>query len=228
MGHVGAGAGMPPREARDLVPDRQPHQVVPGRMERDLVDAHPVAVEGPELGRMPVGQIGLLEGLRRARRPAEYGQPVRGPAPALALDPVAERRIVPPEVLVAEVGRHVGDFVGGQGGERPERDHGGSFLVRGRGGRKGGRRTPPRVVPRASRPGVSNMPATGIKEAVHRSTQVRGGDSRQARISQARPGNAGVPPASSPGRFTSIRCGRDARVRRTRRSQGSRASAAVG
>ena len=58
-------------------------------------------------------------------------QPVPGPGPAFALDALAQRRVVPPEVLVAEMGRHVGDVVRGQGGERAERDHPRSFLVQG-------------------------------------------------------------------------------------------------
>ena len=95
-----------------------------GRVERDLVDAHAVAIEGLELGGMAVREVGLLERVDRTGNPAELGQPVPRPTSALAIDPLAKRRIVLPQVLVSEVRRHVHDFVGRERGERPQGGHG--------------------------------------------------------------------------------------------------------
>ena len=92
-------------------------------MERDLVDAHAVAIEGLELREVPVREVGLLERLDRTGNPAERGQLVPRPASALAIDPLAKRRVVPPQILVSEVRRHVHDFVGGERGKRPEGGH---------------------------------------------------------------------------------------------------------
>src|SRR5882757_8714656 len=51
---------------RSLVHARQRHQLVPRRVELDLVDAVAVAVEGLQLGRVLVGQAAPLLDLRAA------------------------------------------------------------------------------------------------------------------------------------------------------------------
>ena len=47
MADMRARPSVIPGEARDLVPDRERHQVVIGGMVFDPVDPHAVAVEGP-------------------------------------------------------------------------------------------------------------------------------------------------------------------------------------
>ena len=106
---LGAAAFVGPGKARHAVADRKRHQVVVGGMEGDLVDAHAVAVVGPEFGGMAVGGVCLFEGLGGADFAAEARQRRLCPAAAFARNPRAQHRIVLPQILIAEMRWHVGD-----------------------------------------------------------------------------------------------------------------------
>ena len=73
-------AGLPggPRQRMRAVADRQRHQLVPRRMELDLVDAVAEAVVAPELGQVAIGVARQLGDPRARHRLAGLGQkPVR-------------------------------------------------------------------------------------------------------------------------------------------------------
>ena len=62
---VGAGLGLAPGQRVQPVRRSRPHQLVPGRMELDLVDAVPVAVVGAQHGRVLVRLDAPADRLRR-------------------------------------------------------------------------------------------------------------------------------------------------------------------
>ena len=117
-----ARPGMVPGEARHLVPDRERHQVVIGGVVFDPVDPHAVAVERFQLRAVAVGLFGLLRHFGAADKAPERGDMLLRPGRSLAPHAFPERRVLGPEVPVAEMRRHVEDVMRGQRRARPERD----------------------------------------------------------------------------------------------------------
>ena len=91
--HVRAGALIPPRRGVQAVPDRDGHQLMPGRVELHLVDAMAKAVVGPQHRRLLVRLTAPLLRLGRAGQAAELAEAVLGPARALAAQRVEHRGI---------------------------------------------------------------------------------------------------------------------------------------
>ena len=87
-GDVGAGPGLAPGRGVQAVADADPHQLVPGGVELDLVDAVAVAVVGAQLGRVLVGLDAPADRLPRAADRAELAalgpRPTRRPRGARA------------------------------------------------------------------------------------------------------------------------------------------------
>ena len=129
---MGAGpAGVHPRERVNAVRRRVRHELVVGRVERDLVKAVAVPVEEPELG--PVDVRGDAEGHELgAREAAEGGDVVLRPSAALAMQGVAKRRIGRVQVDVLERRRLVHDVVGDAKGGSIAFGHGDASVARGR------------------------------------------------------------------------------------------------
>jgi len=90
-------------------------------MKLHLVDAPPGAIKGYQLGDKPVGVPArfLIAGL--AQFLAQRGG-VIGP-PALALDPLAQYRVIKPQIALIQGGWLVEDFVGFKNGSGSERGH---------------------------------------------------------------------------------------------------------
>ena len=89
------------------------HQLVPGGVELDLVDAVAEAVVGAELRRVLVGQPAELDGRGAAGELAHGADPVDREVAALAGDRLDERAVGLEDVVVGERHRLVGDRVGG-------------------------------------------------------------------------------------------------------------------
>ena len=116
-----------PRQRVRAVADRQRHQLVPRRMELDLVDAVAEAVVAPELGQVAVGVARQL-----ARRcalatvaPASAQQPVR-PSDLLAPGDLDQQAVAGEGVVADERRRLVhhlvrGVAIGGSDGRRANR-----------------------------------------------------------------------------------------------------------
>ena len=66
--HLRAGTRIVPAQRMGLVTDGERHQLVPGRMKIDPIDAVAEAVVGAQLGQMTVGLAGKLLDVRRADR----------------------------------------------------------------------------------------------------------------------------------------------------------------
>jgi hypothetical protein len=92
--------------------DHQRHQLVPGRMEFDFVDAVPAAVEGDQARAVGVGQARQVEHLRAAQVGAERIEPIKRPLRTLARQALAQRRVAAQQVHAAKGRRLVEDFVG--------------------------------------------------------------------------------------------------------------------
>lgn len=74
----------------DLALDRPSEERVPRRVELDLVDSVPVPVVGPEDRDVPLGAPAMLERLDAAGERTGLARPVDAPAPALALEALAQ------------------------------------------------------------------------------------------------------------------------------------------
>ncbi len=82
-GHVRAGPLVGPGRGVQAVPDRGGHQLVPGRMEVDLVDPVAARVVGAQHRLVHVGQPGLLLGAGRAgQQPSSCSSARAQPAPS--------------------------------------------------------------------------------------------------------------------------------------------------
>jgi hypothetical protein len=92
------------------VADRDLHQLVPRRVELDLVDSFAEAVVSAQPRRVRVGLEAPVDGLLRAGERAEVADQVVGPACALALEGFAQRCVRFEEVVVDERRRLVQDF----------------------------------------------------------------------------------------------------------------------
>lgn len=113
--HVCSRLGVGPGVGVHAGANSDSHQLVPGGVELDLVDALPEAVEGPERGRVLVGQAPELDRLASAE-PAERGALVRAGCAALAQERLHERAGLREEVVALERRRLVGGAeVGGRG-----------------------------------------------------------------------------------------------------------------
>ena len=112
--------GRRPRERVQPVPDGDPHQLVPRRMELDLVDPLAEAVVRPQLRRMLVREPPPLERLAVEQRP-ERRTALGRPARAFALERLDERSIRREEVVTGERGRLVRGC-GGWKHRHPEND----------------------------------------------------------------------------------------------------------
>ena len=73
------GRGIGPRRAMDARGGGEAHQLVPCRMERDVVDALAARVVRRELGRMPIRGVAERERRRASKRRAPVAQPRRPP-----------------------------------------------------------------------------------------------------------------------------------------------------
>ena len=82
-GDVRSGAVVPPRGGVQPAGHRDPHQLVPGRVELDLVDAMAVAVMGPQSRRVLVREPPVLLGLLTPGQPPEPADFLQRPPGAL-------------------------------------------------------------------------------------------------------------------------------------------------
>ena len=82
--HMRARPVVGPRRGVQSVLDRDPHQLVVGRVVFDLVDAVSVAVVGAQDGPVAVGQLAPALGLPGAGDRADRGHLVQAPLPAFA------------------------------------------------------------------------------------------------------------------------------------------------
>jgi hypothetical protein len=106
---VRAVLGGPPGERVRLVLDADLHQLVPGRMKLNLVDAVAEAVVGPQDGRIAIGLKSPGDDLCAAGHFAEPRQPVETPGAPLAGHGLAQRDVAGEEVVVLEGRRLVLD-----------------------------------------------------------------------------------------------------------------------
>ena len=95
-----------------LLGDRPTQQLVPGRVELDLVDAMAEAVVGAQLRRVAVGLLAEPDGRRLPEPRPEPREALLAPAAALALDGLEERAVVLEPVDLLERRRLVLDLVG--------------------------------------------------------------------------------------------------------------------
>ena len=99
-----------------LLGDRAAHQLVPGGMERDLVDPVAEAVVAAQHRRVLVGLLAEPEGRGLAEPGAEPREPGLAPVAALARHRLAQRRVLLEQIVVLERRRLVQDLVGGEPG----------------------------------------------------------------------------------------------------------------
>ena len=107
-GGVRAGSRLPPRQRVQAVTDRDPHQLVPRRVDLDLVDALAEAVVGAEVRRVRVGLEAPVDRLLGPGQATELVDQVVGPGAAFALQGLAEGRVGLEDVVIDERRRLVG------------------------------------------------------------------------------------------------------------------------
>ena len=90
--HVRARPVVGPRRGVQSVADRDPHQLVVGRVVLDLVDAVSVAVVGAQDGPVAVGQLAPASRLPGTGDRADRGHVVQAPLPAFADQSLDEHR----------------------------------------------------------------------------------------------------------------------------------------
>ena len=117
-----AGPRIDPGERVDLLGDRAPHELVPGRRELDLVDALPVAVVAAQHRRLLVRLLAQAQGRGLAEPGAEAAEPGLAPGAALAQHGGAQRVILLEQVDALQRRRLVGDLVGGGDDRRRAHD----------------------------------------------------------------------------------------------------------
>ena len=111
-GDVGAGPGLAPGRGVQAVADADPHQLVPGGVELDLVDAVAVAVVGAQLGLVLVGLGAPADRLPRAADRAQLARFALGPLGALAPQRLDQRPVGVEGVVVLQRRGLVEDLVG--------------------------------------------------------------------------------------------------------------------
>ena len=111
-GDVGAGPRLAPGQRVQAVADPDPHQLVPGAVELDLVDAVAVAVVGAQLGLVLVRLEAPADRLARAADRAQLAGAVLGPLGALAAQRLDQRPVGVEGVVVLQRRRLVEDLVG--------------------------------------------------------------------------------------------------------------------
>jgi hypothetical protein len=110
-GHVCSGPVVGPRRSGQAFPDGDPHQLVPGRVELDLVDPVPEPVVGAQPRLVPVGVGGPLLRLGGAGELPEPVQVTDGPRRTLPRDP-GEQRGIGGDVVVDQGRRLVENLMG--------------------------------------------------------------------------------------------------------------------
>src|SRR5256884_9479357 len=103
-----AGPRLAPRQRVEAMPYRHSHELVPCRMELDLVDAVAEAVVGAQLRRVGVGLEAPVDRLLRAGERAEVADQLLSPGGALTLERLAQGRVGFEQVVVDERRRLVG------------------------------------------------------------------------------------------------------------------------
>ena len=111
-GDVSARLRVLPRRGVQLVLDREAEQLVPGRVELDLVDAVADPVVGLQLRRVLVGGGAQGDDPLRAGKLADGRDPRLGPIGPLAAHGLAQRAIRLEDVVVDEGGSLVEDLMG--------------------------------------------------------------------------------------------------------------------
>ena len=110
---AGLGLGRFPGQRMESVTDRQVEELVPGRMELDLVDPVAVSVVSSKFGGVAIGEEAPLVHLRGCHPSPEFSDRVHGPAAAVPLEGVDQGRFRSRNVVAIERGRLVQDLVGG-------------------------------------------------------------------------------------------------------------------
>jgi hypothetical protein len=96
---------------------RRRHQLVPGGMERHLIDAVAIAIMGVQRRRILVRREAPADSLRRSRAPPNFAQPCRRPARALTRHAFAQWRIRREEIVIHQRRRLVQHLVRGLDGD---------------------------------------------------------------------------------------------------------------
>ena len=91
---MGARPRLAPRQRMHLLGDRPTQQLVPGRVELDLVDPMAETVVGAQLRRMTVGLLTKPDGRRLPEPRPEPAEALLAPGATLALDSLEERAVV--------------------------------------------------------------------------------------------------------------------------------------
>ena len=92
--------------------DGERHQVVPGRMKIDAVDAIAEAVVGTKLGQVAIGLAGELLHLRGADRAPGIVEFLLGPLRIEGAHDALQKRVGAIDIIVGKRGRLVEDLVG--------------------------------------------------------------------------------------------------------------------
>jgi len=108
---VGTRLRLPPRQGVQAVGDVDVHELVPGGVELDLVDAVAEAVVGAQLRRVLVGEPAELDRLAAARDRPDRADRVHGEVAALPRDRLDEGPVRLEDVVVLERGRLIRDLV---------------------------------------------------------------------------------------------------------------------
>ncbi len=111
-GHVGARPRVAPRRRVQPLRDPQPQQLVPGRVELDLVDPVAEAVVSAQLRRVLVRLRAAADHVRAAADRAQLAGLVLGPVAALAAQRLDQHRVPLEDVVALQRRRLVGDLVG--------------------------------------------------------------------------------------------------------------------
>src|SRR5258708_2753926 len=99
----------------DVALDRAAQQVVPGRVELDLVDPVSEPVVGPQDREVALGAAGVLARLDAAGEGPRLTRALDAPLAALALERLAQRHVDLEQVDRLQRGRLVEDLAGGVG-----------------------------------------------------------------------------------------------------------------
>src|ERR1044072_7407435 len=99
---MGSGPRVLPRGGMKLVLHRRPQQLMPGRVELDLVAPAPEAVMGLQPRRVLVGGRAEGDQPRRARQRPDCRDPLFIPLPSLAADSLTHPRVGLVDVVVLE------------------------------------------------------------------------------------------------------------------------------
>ena len=102
---------MGPGKACYLIFNRNGHQLVIGRVIRNLINAHAVTIKRFEFRRVSVGKFRSFKGLCGARNFSKSRQCQLRPAGAVTHNALLQCSIALPQILVTEVRRHIGDVV---------------------------------------------------------------------------------------------------------------------